>query len=59
MVCYFTSIITYLTRHPHSAKVVVDMIISELAGRQWAIPEWLPERYLTWNRIEATHPEEQ
>lgn len=34
-----------------SAKVVADMVISEITGRKWSMPEWLPERYLTWNRV--------
>jgi len=34
----------------NSAEVVVDMIISEIGGLKWTIPDWLPERYLTWNR---------
>lgn len=27
------------------------MIISEITDRKWSMPEWFPERYLTWNRI--------
>ncbi|KAL4063858.1 FAD dependent oxidoreductase [Scleroderma citrinum] len=32
------------------AEVVAQMIIAELAGREWNHPPWLPKRYLTWNR---------
>jgi hypothetical protein len=36
----------------NSAESVIGMIISEIAGLQWSIPDWLPARYLTWNRIQ-------
>ena len=35
----------------NSAEVIADMIISEITGLKWIIPDWLPERYLTWSRI--------
>ncbi|KZP19709.1 FAD dependent oxidoreductase [Athelia psychrophila] len=35
------------------AEVVADMIVAELADKQWSMPEWLPSRYLTWNRPHA------
>lgn len=35
----------------HSAEVVAEMIISEITDQKWSLPEWLPERYLTWNRV--------
>jgi hypothetical protein len=35
----------------NSAEIVVGMIVSEIAGLKWSIPDWLPARYLTWNRI--------
>ena len=41
---------TMKLRTYNSAEVVVDMIISEIDGLKWTIPDWLPERYLTWNR---------
>ncbi|EGN96963.1 hypothetical protein SERLA73DRAFT_185222 [Serpula lacrymans var. lacrymans S7.3] len=33
------------------AEVVAEMIIAELSRKQWSTPEWLPEGFLTWNRI--------
>ncbi|KAL4066328.1 FAD dependent oxidoreductase, partial [Scleroderma yunnanense] len=33
------------------AEVVAQMIIAELSGNEWSCPMWLPERYLTWNRV--------
>ncbi|KAH7923698.1 FAD dependent oxidoreductase [Leucogyrophana mollusca] len=33
------------------AEVVAQMIAAELAGEIWSRPAWLPERYLTWNRL--------
>ncbi|ESK91655.1 fad dependent oxidoreductase [Moniliophthora roreri MCA 2997] len=32
------------------AEAIASMIASEMKGSRWTIPEWLPERYLTWNR---------
>ncbi|THH07853.1 hypothetical protein EW145_g3099 [Phellinidium pouzarii] len=35
------------------AEVVASLITSDFAGKRdrWTIPEWLPKRYLTWNRV--------
>ncbi|KAF9233717.1 FAD dependent oxidoreductase [Melanogaster broomeanus] len=32
------------------AEVIAQMIISELSGKEWKHPEWLPTRYLTWEQ---------
>ncbi|KAF9224266.1 FAD dependent oxidoreductase [Gyrodon lividus] len=32
------------------AEVIAQMIISELTNKDWKQPEWLPTRYLTWER---------
>lgn len=26
------------------------MILAEISGKEWKEPDWLPKRYLTWNR---------
>ena len=36
-----------------SAEAVVSLILHDLEGNPregWVAPEWLPARYLTWNR---------
>ena len=36
-----------------SAEAVVSLILHDLEGKPrngWTPPEWLPTRYLTWNR---------
>jgi len=38
------------------AEVVVDMIIAEIAGGKWSLPDWLPERFLTRNRVLNEEP---
>ncbi|KAF8839382.1 FAD dependent oxidoreductase [Paxillus ammoniavirescens] len=32
------------------SEVIAQMIICELTGMDWKQPEWLPTRYLTWER---------
>ncbi|EPQ56208.1 FAD dependent oxidoreductase [Gloeophyllum trabeum ATCC 11539] len=32
------------------AEVVAQMIVASLLGSEWAPPEWLPKRYLTWEK---------
>ncbi|KAG2357782.1 FAD dependent oxidoreductase [Suillus spraguei] len=32
------------------AEVIAQMIIAEISGKEWKEPDWLPRRYLTWNR---------
>ncbi len=32
---------------PLSAQVVADMILADLEGKEWSIPDWLPRHYLT------------
>ncbi|KAF7985817.1 hypothetical protein HWV62_476 [Athelia sp. TMB] len=36
------------------AEVIADMIVSEISGTEWSLPDWLPEQYLTWNRLVET-----
>ncbi|CDO74745.1 hypothetical protein BN946_scf184411.g2 [Trametes cinnabarina] len=36
---------------PHSAEAVAQMIVADLQGKEWSIPEWLPHHHLTKNRI--------
>ncbi|KAF7968733.1 hypothetical protein HWV62_29610 [Athelia sp. TMB] len=36
------------------AEVVADMIVSDISGTEWSLPDWLPEQYLTWNRLVET-----
>jgi hypothetical protein len=33
-----------------SAEVIAQMILAEISGKEWKEPDWLPQRYLTWNR---------
>ncbi|KAF9019776.1 hypothetical protein BDP27DRAFT_1354845, partial [Rhodocollybia butyracea] len=39
------------------AEAVASMILSAIRDRPWSAPEWLPERYLTWNRDEDVEKE--
>ncbi|TFK48504.1 FAD dependent oxidoreductase [Heliocybe sulcata] len=32
------------------AEVVAQMILAEISGNPWSPPEWLPKRYLTWEK---------
>ncbi|KIJ65352.1 hypothetical protein HYDPIDRAFT_174844 [Hydnomerulius pinastri MD-312] len=32
------------------AEIIAQMITSDLSGEGWSQPEWLPTRYLTWER---------
>jgi hypothetical protein len=34
-----------------SAEIISQMIMAELSGKEWIGPGWMPERFLTWNRI--------
>ncbi|KAG2141859.1 FAD dependent oxidoreductase [Suillus clintonianus] len=34
------------------AEIISQMIAAELSGKEWTRPEWMPERFLTWNRID-------
>ncbi|OJA15908.1 hypothetical protein AZE42_10094 [Rhizopogon vesiculosus] len=34
------------------AEIISQMVIAELSDNKWSRPEWLPERFLTWNRID-------
>ncbi|KAJ7593912.1 FAD dependent oxidoreductase [Mycena floridula] len=36
------------------AEVVASMIACDIGRQTWVSPEWLPERYLTWNRVNTT-----
>ena len=38
-----------------SAEVVVQMIVAELTGKEWTHPPWLPNGYLTWNRLKSNN----
>ncbi|KAG2078393.1 hypothetical protein BDR04DRAFT_1086668 [Suillus decipiens] len=33
-----------------SAEVIAQMIHAESSDKEWKVPDWLPQRYLTWNR---------
>ncbi|KAF5361149.1 hypothetical protein D9758_009014 [Tetrapyrgos nigripes] len=33
-----------------AAEAVVGLISSEITEEEWVQPDWLPDRYLTWNR---------
>jgi len=33
----------------YSAEVVAGMITAKIAGENWTIPEWFPNRYLTYD----------
>ncbi|KAG1899126.1 FAD dependent oxidoreductase-domain-containing protein [Suillus fuscotomentosus] len=32
------------------AEVIAQMILAEISDKEWKEPDWLPQRYLTWNR---------
>ncbi|KAG1786549.1 uncharacterized protein HD556DRAFT_1530992 [Suillus plorans] len=32
------------------AEVLAQMILAEISDKEWKEPDWLPQRYLTWNR---------
>ncbi|KAG2363598.1 FAD dependent oxidoreductase [Suillus spraguei] len=32
------------------AEVIAQMILAECSDKEWKVPDWLPQRYLTWNR---------
>ncbi|KAG1722482.1 FAD dependent oxidoreductase [Suillus lakei] len=32
------------------AEVIAQMILAEIFDQEWKEPDWLPQRYLTWNR---------
>ncbi|KAG1897088.1 FAD dependent oxidoreductase-domain-containing protein [Suillus fuscotomentosus] len=32
------------------AEVLAQMILAEISDKKWKEPDWLPQRYLTWNR---------
>ncbi|KAK7456396.1 hypothetical protein VKT23_010644 [Stygiomarasmius scandens] len=32
------------------AEAAAGIILSEIIGEEWTQPDWLPDRYLTWNR---------
>ncbi|KAG0704631.1 FAD dependent oxidoreductase-domain-containing protein [Suillus ampliporus] len=32
------------------AEVIAQMILAEISNKEWKEPDWLPQRYLTWNR---------
>ncbi|KAH9933172.1 FAD dependent oxidoreductase [Epithele typhae] len=34
-----------------SAQSAAQMILANLHGETWAQPEWIPDRFLTWNRV--------
>jgi hypothetical protein len=31
-----------------SAEAIAGMLKAQITGEKWIMPEWLPERYLTW-----------
>ncbi|CAA7269407.1 unnamed protein product [Cyclocybe aegerita] len=41
-----------MTRAFACVEAVAGMIVAKIRGEEWATPEWLPSRYLTW----ATEP---
>ncbi|KAG1865278.1 FAD dependent oxidoreductase [Suillus subluteus] len=39
-----------MTRAFGCADVIAQMIFAEISDKEWKEPDWLPQRYLTWNR---------
>jgi hypothetical protein len=39
------------TARKFSAQVIAEIIVSEITGKNWTLPEWLPRHYLTEERM--------
>ncbi|KAG2040208.1 FAD dependent oxidoreductase [Suillus americanus] len=39
-----------MTRAFGCADVIAQMILADISNIEWKEPDWLPQRYLTWNR---------
>lgn len=49
-----TSNLDSFSRVLSSAEAIAQMIVAELAGKEWTQPDWLPTRYLTWEERGST-----